>query len=67
MTAGLKVSVKTKQKLYEKSLKRPISLGPRYRTYRNLLNRLIKISKNRYYTDKFVNDKGNSKKNMEDN
>ena len=62
ITTGLKESIKIKYKLYKKIVKRPITYGDRYRTYRNNLTRLIKVAKSYYYRDKFAECKGNSKK-----
>ena len=62
MTTGLKNSIDTKEKLYIKSLRRPISYGERYRRYRNLLHKLIKIAKDRFYAKRFLNANGDKKK-----
>ena len=61
LTAGIKQSIRNKNKLYKKFLKRPITYGPSYRQYRNTLTRIIKASKSKYYHDKFLSCKGNSK------
>ena len=61
LTAGIKQSIKYKNKLYKKFLKRPITFGPTYRQYRNILTRTIKASKNAYYKQKFSQCEGNSK------
>ena len=46
MTAAIKQSIKTKNKLYKKFVKKPISYGAIYRKYRNSLTKIIKTSKN---------------------
>ena len=62
LTSGLKQSIKNKNRLYKKFLKRPITYGEEYRRYRNIVTRTIKASKNKYYRDKFDQYKGDSKK-----
>ena len=61
MTAAIKQSIKTKNKLYKKFVKKPITYGAIYRKYRNSLTKIIKTSKNRYYHKKFNDVKGNIK------
>ena len=61
LTAGIKQSIKTKNKLYKKFIKRPITFGLAYRQYRNILTRTIKASKNAHYMQKFSLCSGNSK------
>ena len=61
LTSGLRQSIKTKNKLHKRYLKRPITYGPVYRTYRNTLTKLIRISKNKFYQQKFINCNGNIK------
>ena len=61
LTAGIRQSIKTKNKLYKKFLKRPITYGDAYRHYRNSLTKLIRYSKNNYYQHKFNESSGNVK------
>ena len=49
ITPELKKLIKDKNKLYNKYCKRPITYGDQYRTCRNNLTNLIKISKKAYY------------------
>ena len=62
ITAGLKESIRTKNKLYKKFVKRPITYGDHYRSYRNTLSRLIKLAKNNFHKKRFLDCQGNSKK-----
>ena len=59
ITPAIKQSIKKKNKLYKKFVKKPISLGHLYRTYRNHLTKIIKYAKNNYYKEKFINCNGN--------
>ena len=61
MTSGIRNSIKTKQKLYKKYIKRPITYSNEYKNYRNLLNKTIKLAKSTYFCSKFEAVKGNSK------
>ena len=61
ITAALKESIRTKNKLYKKFVKRPITYGDRYRSYRNTLSRIIKIARNNFYKEKFTECQGDSK------
>ena len=61
LTAGIRQSIKTKNKLYKKYIRKPITYGRVYRQYRNNLSKLIKFSKNTYYQQKFESSKGNIK------
>ena len=61
LTAGIRQSIKTKNKLYKKFVKRPITYGDAYRQFRNRLTKIIKSSKNNYYQQKFNDTKGNIK------
>ena len=61
MTAGIKQSIKTKNKLYKKFVKKPITYGLAYRQYRNNLTKIIKASKSIYYHGQFNEVKGNIK------
>ena len=61
ITSGIRQSVKTKNKLYKKFFKRPITYGETYRAYRNNLTQIIKQSKCDYYKNKFDDSKGNLK------
>ena len=62
MTPGLRESIKNKNRLYKKFLKRPITYGDTYRAYRNYLSKIIKSAKDNYYKNKFSNCQGNIKK-----
>ena len=61
MTNGIKTSIKTKQKLYKRYLRRPIQMENDYKRYRNLLNRIIKLAKNNYIKEKLIQSHGNAK------
>ena len=61
VTPGIIQSVKTKNKLYKKFVKKPITYGHIFRTYRNNLTKVIKASKDNYYKKKFSDVQGNSK------
>ena len=61
LTSAIRPSIKNKNKLYKKFLRRPITLGVEYRRYRNILSRVIRSSKNLFYEKKFNECKGNSK------
>ena len=61
ITPGLRESIKTKNKLYKKYVKRPITYGLQYRAYRNELTKLIKVAKNNYHISKFSECQGNIK------
>ena len=61
LTAGIRKSIKTKNSLYKKFLKRPITYGNAYRQFRNRLTKVIKQSKNIYYQEKFKGSEGNIK------
>ena len=60
-TSGLKVSCNRKKSLYKKTLKNSNRL-PYYRKYRNVYNRLIKLAKANYYSNKLSDVKNNIKK-----
>ena len=62
MTAGLRQSIKTKNKLYKKFVKKPITYGNAYREFRNNLTKLIKTAKNIYHKNKFNNVQGDIKR-----
>ena len=61
MTAGIRESIKNKNKLYKKFLKRPITHGHLYRTYRNHLTKIIIKAKDNYYKVKFTECSGDIK------
>ena len=61
LTSAIKQSIRNKNKLYKKFLKRPITYGNEYRTYRNLLGKVVKKAKNDYYQLKFNESHGNIK------
>ena len=58
-------SIKNKNRLYKKFVKRPITYGPLYRSYRNHLTKLIRDVKSRYYKEKITECSGNVKKTWE--
>ena len=63
MTKGIQRSLKNKNKLYKKSIKRPTPDNKlKYKQYRNKLHHLIRISKKRHYIEKFEQTQGNVKK-----
>ena len=63
LTAGLKESIKRKNKLYRISIKHPISYNiTLYREYRNKLNTLIKTEEKNYYQSLILANKNNFKK-----
>ena len=62
MTAGLRQSIKTKNKLYKKFVRKPITYGDAYRMYRNNLTKLIRTAKNVHHQNQFKNVQGNTKK-----
>lgn len=63
ITTGILQSIKRKNKLYRKMLKNPnMDNSDKFRTYRNKLTHIIRISKTRYYSDKFNSCSGNSKR-----
>ena len=53
LTPGIIQSIKTKNKLYKKFVKKPITYGHAYRQYRNNLTKIIKASKNNFYRQQF--------------
>ena len=59
ITAAIKESIKRKNKLYKKFVKYPITYGNLYRSYRNHLTKIIKLSKENHYRTKFEDCKGN--------
>ena len=66
LTAGLKQSIKTKNKLYLKYLRRP-SDGNKtaYKIFRNRLNALIRKTERDHYHRIIADNKSNMKKNLE--
>ena len=62
LTPALSESIRTKNKLYKKFVKRTITYGDKYRSYRNMLSRIIKLAKNNFYQNKFNECHGDSKK-----
>ena len=62
MTIGIKTSINKKQKLYKKYFKQRITMELEYKRYRNLLNNIIKMAKNKYYQQKLTQTNGDSKK-----
>ena len=65
LTRGLMESIKNKNRLYKKFVKRPITYGDLYRSYRNHLTKLIKEDKSKYFKDKLNNCNGDVKKTWE--
>ena len=61
LTAGIRQSIRNKNKLYKKFLKRPITYGDAYRAYRNYLTKIIKRAKDDYHRKKFNECRGNIK------
>ena len=62
ITKGIKKSLAIKHKLYKKYLKIPSSNNlVIYKKYRNKLNHTIRISKKKYYNDKFMEAHKNTK------
>ena len=61
LTRGIKESIKNKNRLYKKFVKKPITYGDLYRAYRNNLTRIIKAAKNNHYKEKFTECNGNVK------
>lgn len=60
LTKGIQKSLKSKNMLYKKSVKRPSTENKsKYKQYRNKLHHLIRISKKRYYKEKFEQTKNN--------
>ena len=63
LTAGLKESIKRKNKLYRISIKHPTSYNKTlYREYRNKLKTLIKNEEKKYYQSLILANKNNLKK-----
>jgi len=62
ITKGLLVSIKMKNKLYRKYLKKRSSYYyEEFKRYRNKLNHLIKLSKQSYYNNYFASNRSNLK------
>lgn len=60
-TKGLLESLKTKDKLYKKSVKNPTTENKfKLIQYRNKLHHLLRITKKRYYKTKFETIKNNT-------
>lgn len=64
MTAGLLHSINNKNTLYSRLLKSPqdVQLREYYRQYRNRLNHLVKMCKQKFYSNKIKSDLNNSAK-----
>ena len=62
ITEGIKNSIKIKNKLYKKYVKKTITYGNNYRNYRNTLSKIIKKAKYLYYKIKFDGCSGDIKK-----
>ena len=61
ITSAIKTSINTKNKMYKKFVKYPITYGDSYKRYRNNLTKIIKAAKNRYYIHKFNQCNGDIK------
>ncbi|KAL3278936.1 hypothetical protein HHI36_016454 [Cryptolaemus montrouzieri] len=68
ITASLVRSIKKKNHMYKSLLRNPEQedLRSEYKRYRNTLTDVINEAKNRYFSDKIENNRGNSKKIYED-
>ena len=63
MTKGLLKSSKKKQRLYEKFLKsKTIKNEQKYKTYKNLFEKLKKSAKKNYYSEQLIKFHGNAKR-----
>ena len=63
LTQGLKNSIKIKNKLYVRYIKRNTAQNEmQYKYYRNKLNHILKIAEQKHYTDLLNNNKSNLKK-----
>ena len=65
LTRGLIESIRNKNRLYKKFVRKPITYGNLYKTYRNNLTKIIKAAKNQYCKQKFNECNGNIKKTWE--
>ena len=62
ITERIKTSINNKNRLYRHYLKRRSNYSHcKYKSYRNKLNHLIKISKRNYYKEYFITNKSNIK------
>ncbi len=62
ISKGMLVSVRKKNRLYKKFIKRPTARREeQYKAYKIKLNRLIIIAKRTYYDDKFEQSKNDLK------
>ena len=63
LTSALKQSIKTKNKMYVRSLKQPTDTNIRiYKQYRNYLNSLLRKSERKHCADLFIQNKNNLRK-----
>lgn len=64
MTRALLTSLRKKENLYKKTKRQPFNsnLAERYKKYCKVMNRLLKVAKQRFYSDAFLNNKNNPKK-----
>ena len=53
ITPAIKKSIKTKNKMYKRYVKHPITHANTYKLYRNNLTKIIKHAKNNYYQQRF--------------
>ena len=66
ITAGIKISIKQKSKLYKKYLRNPSNLNKdNYQSFNKILKKTIHNSKRLFYQEQFDAAKGNIKKNWE--
>ena len=61
LSSGLKISIKTKNKMF-KNLKLGLLTEQSYKSYKNRLTNLLKVAKKKYYTHLFTSFKTNTKK-----
>ena len=61
ITSAIKESIKTKNRMYKKYVKHPITYADTYKLYRNNLTKIIRTAKNDYYKQKFTRSNGNMK------
>lgn len=63
MTSALLTSLRKKENLYKKTKRQPFNttLAERYKKYCNELNKLLKVAKQRFYSNAFISNKNNPK------
>lgn len=64
MTRALLTSLRKKENLYKKTKRQPFNanLAERYKKYSSVLNKLLKVAKQRFYSNAFLKNKNNPKK-----